>query len=230
MICHINQAVCCAMVLPAMCRIAIARTSQLILITAVLLGAMPTLSYSQELEEVTAAGVKAILAQPGIEITGARDADVTIVEYFDYNCPYCKRLDPTFKQLLAADKRIALVFKDWPVLGEVSEYAARCALAAQWQGKYLEAHDALLYGPHLSQDDVVESVLQGAGIDLKRLKKDLTLHSREITALLARHDAEAHALQLDGTPGVLVGRQLMPGGADLSFFQRLVGEVRSEAK
>lgn len=200
------------------------------IIAAMAIGLLANAASSQELQQITVAGERAILARPGIEITGAPHPDVTIVEYFDYNCPYCKRLDPTFKQLLAADKKIALVFKDWPVLGEVSKYAARCALAAQWQGKYLAAHDALLTGPRLSQDDVVESVLQGAGIDLKQLRKDLTSHSREIAALLARHETEAHALELDGTPGVLVGRQLVPGGADLSFFQRLVREVRSEAK
>jgi len=194
------------------------------------IGLLANAASSQELQRITAAGERAILAKPRIEITGAPHPDVTIVEYFDYNCPYCKRLAPTFEQLIAADKKIALVFKDWPVLGEVSEYAARCALAAQWQGKYLAAHDALLHGPRLSEDDVVESVLQGAGIDLKKLKRDLTSHSREIAALLARNDAEAHALELDGTPGVLVGRQLVPGGADLSFFQRLVREVRSEPK
>jgi len=194
------------------------------------IGLLANAASPQELQRITVAGEQAILARPGIEITGAPHPDVTIVEYFDYNCPYCKRLDPTFKQLLAADKKIALVFKDWPVLGEVSEYAARCALAAQWQGKYLAAHDALLYGPRLSRDDVVESVLQGAGIDLKKLKKDLTSHSREIAALLARHEREARALELDGTPGVLVGGLLVPGGADLSYFQRLVREVRSESK
>jgi protein-disulfide isomerase len=200
------------------------------ILAAIAIGLLASAASSQELQRISAEGERAILAKPIIEITGAPHPDVTIVEYFDYNCPYCKRLDPTFKQLIAADKKIALVFKDWPVLGQVSEYAARCALAAQWQGKYLAAHDALLYGPRLSQNDVVESVLQGAGIDLKKLKKDLISHSREIAALLARHEREAHALELDGTPGVLVGRQLVPGGADLGFFQRLVREVRSEAK
>jgi protein-disulfide isomerase len=190
------------------------------IIAAMAIGLLANAASPQELQRITVAGEQAILARPGIEITGAPHPDVTIVEYFDYNCPYCKRLDPTFKQLLAADKKIALVFKDWPVLGEVSEYAARCALAAQWQGKYLAAHDALLYSPRLSRDDVVESVLQGAGIDLKKLKKDLTSHSREIAALLARHEREARALELDGTPGVLVGGLLVPGGADLSYFQR----------
>jgi protein-disulfide isomerase len=200
------------------------------ILAALAIGLLTNAASSQELQQISAAGERAILAKPGIEITGAPNPDVTIVEYFDYNCPYCRRLAPIFKQLLAADKKIALVFKDWPVFGEVSAYAARCALAAGWQGKYLAAHDALLAGPRLSQDDVVESVLQGAGIDLVKLKKDLTSHSREIAALLARDEREAHALELDGTPGVLVGRQLVPGGADLSFFQKLVEEARREAK
>jgi protein-disulfide isomerase len=200
------------------------------ILAAIAIGLLTNTASSQELQQITAAGERAILAKPGIEITGAPYPDVTIVEYFDYNCPYCRRLAPIFKQLLAADKKIALVFKDWPVFGEVSAYAARCALAAGWQGKYLAAHDALLAGPRLSQDDVVESVLQGAGIDLVKLKKDLTSHSKEIAALLVRDETEAHALQLDGTPGVLVGRQLVPGGADLSFFQKLVEEARREAK
>jgi protein-disulfide isomerase len=213
--------------------ILIAASSMLILVV-VLIG-LPTVAASQELQQmelqqITRAGEKAILTKPGIEMTGAYSPDVTIVEYFDYNCPYCKQVVPTFRTLIASDKKIALVYKDWPVLGEISVYAARCALAAHWQGKYLVAHDALLTGPRLSQRDQVESILRGAGIDVELLKKDLTLHSQEITALLARNDAEAHALELDGTPGILVGRQLMPGGADLSFFVKLIAEVRRQPK
>jgi protein-disulfide isomerase len=207
-----------------------ARTPQLILSALVAIGPLATMARSQELQEVTPAGVKAILTEPGLEITGARHPDVTIVEYFDYNCPYCKRVVPTFRELIARDKKIALVYKDWPVLGQSSVYAARCALAAGWQGKYLVAHDALLAGPRLSQNLQIESILGGAGIDVEKLKKDLASHSGEITALLARNDAEAHALELDGTPGILVGRHLMPGGADLSFFEKLVAAVRSESK
>jgi protein-disulfide isomerase len=197
---------------------------------AVVLLGLPTVASTQELQHITRAGERAILTKPGIEMTGAHSPDVTIVEYFDYNCPYCKQVVPTFRTLMADDKKIAIVYKDWPVLGEVSVYAARCALAAHWQGKYLVAHDALLTGPRLSRHDQVESILRGAGIDVELLKKDLTSHSQAITALLARHDAEAHALELDGTPGILVGRQLMPGGADLSFFVKLIAEVRREPR
>jgi protein-disulfide isomerase len=211
----------------------IAGSSKLALVAVLAIGAvaaLPTIAASQELQRITREGEKAILTKPGLEMTGARNPDVTIVEYFDYNCPYCKRVVPTFKELIARDGKVALVYKDWPVLGETSVYAARCALAAGWQGKYFIAHDALLAGPRLSGNDQIESILRGAGVDVGRLKKDLTSHSKEIAALLARNDAEAHALELDGTPGILVGRQLMPGGADLSFFEKLIAEVRKEPK
>jgi protein-disulfide isomerase len=191
---------------------------------------LPTGARSQELQEISRAGEKAILATPGLEMTGARKPDLTIVEYFDYNCPFCKQVVPTFKQLLSEDKNLAIVYKDWPVLGEASMYAARCALAAGWQNKYFLAHDALLTGPRLRGNDQIEAILRGAGVDLDKLKKDLAAHSGEITALLARNDAEAHALDLDGTPGILVGRQLMPGGADVEFFRKLIAAVRSGPK
>ena len=197
------------------------------------IASLPSAALSQELQqlqEISRAGEKAILARPGLEMTGARNPDLTIVEYFDYNCPFCKQVVPTFKQLLSEDKKLAIVYKDWPVLGESSAYAARCALAAGWQDKYFIAHDALLSGPRLSRNDQIETILRGAGVDLDKLKKDLAAHAGEITALLARNDAEAHALDLDGTPGILVGRQLMPGGADVDFFRKLIAAVRSGPK
>jgi protein-disulfide isomerase len=210
--------------------ISITRAIRLALVSLLVFGPVSTAVQTQELQEISRDGEKAILAKPGLQMAGARNPDLTIVEYFDYNCPFCKRVVPTFKQLLAEDKKLAIVYKDWPVLGESSAYAARCALAAGWQDKYLIAHDALLSGPRLTRNDQIESILRGAGIDLDRLKKDLAAHSGEITALLARNDAEAHALDLDGTPGILVGRQLMPGGADVDFFRKLIAAVRSGPK
>jgi protein-disulfide isomerase len=213
--------------------ISIAGRFQLCVFAAFTIGGIashPTAALSQELQEISRAGEKAILAKPGLQMTGARNPDLTIVEYFDYNCPFCKQVVPTFKQLLSEDKKLAIVYKDWPVLGESSVYAARCALAAGWQDKYFIAHDALLSGPRLRRNDQIEAILQGVGVDLDRLKKDLAAHAGEITALLARNDAEAHALDLDGTPGILVGRQLMPGGADVDFFRKLIAAVRSGPK
>ncbi len=184
-------------------------------------------AFGQQLREISLAGEKAVLTAPLIEAGGPRHANVTIVEYFDYNCPYCRRVGPTLRQIIAEDDKVALVYKDWPVLGDVSTYAARCALAARWQDKYLPAHDALLTGPRLAADGQVEDALQKAGIDMARLKRDLAAHSHDIDAMLARNAAEAHALELDGTPGILVGRVLMPGGAELRFFQNLIAQVRA---
>ncbi|MDE2347647.1 MAG: DsbA family protein [Gammaproteobacteria bacterium] len=180
-----------------------------------------------ELQQVTAAGRRAILTPPVMRAAGGRHADITIVEYFDYNCPFCRRVAPTLAQLLAGDRKIALIYKDWPILGAPSVYAARSALAARWQGKYLVAHDALLDGARLTGDEQIDAILRRAGIDMPRLKKDLAAHSAEITAALARNDAEARALELDGTPGIIVGSTILPGIVDLGFFKRLVAAERA---
>ena len=182
---------------------------------------------AQDVALIKREGVRQILANPGTRPVGARKPDVVVVEYFDYNCPYCKRLVPTLKALLAQDPNIGLVYKDWPILGPVSEYAAASALAAGWQGKYLAAHEALIGGPRLAQDDQVDDILQHAGVNMEALKRDRVGHAREIAALLARNDAEAQALTLRGTPGLVVGRQLVPGVADLGTLKKLVANARS---
>jgi protein-disulfide isomerase len=187
-------------------------------------------ALSQDVAIITRAGQKQMLANPGTETVGARKPDVTIVEYFDYNCPYCKKLVPTLQALLAQDSKIAVLYKEWPILGDVSVYAASSALAAGWQGKYLAAHDALISGPRLAQNDQVDGILQGAGVNMDTLKKDRTVHAREIAALLARNDEEAKALTLEGTPGLVVGRQLLPGIAELSTLKQLVANSRREKK
>jgi protein-disulfide isomerase len=181
---------------------------------------------AQEIQLITLAGQKQMLTKPGTDPVGARRPDVTIVEYFDYNCPYCKQLVPTFEALLAQDPKIAILYKDWPILGPVSRYAAASALAAGWQGKYLAAHDALIKGPRLAQNEQVDTILKSVGVNMDTLNKDRTSHAREIAALLERNDEEAHALSLDGTPGLVVGRQLVPGVAKLRDLQGLVGNAR----
>jgi protein-disulfide isomerase len=202
--------------------------SPLLACALLLSGAVAGAAAPQDVALITRDGVRQMLANPGTEAVGARKPDVVIVEYFDYNCPYCKKLVPPLRALLAQDPKIGLVYKDWPILGPVSEYAAASALAAGWQGKYLVAHEALIGGPRLAQDDQVDDILQHAGVNMDALKKDRVGHAKEIAALLARNDEEANALTLKGTPGLVVGRQLVGGTADLSMLKQLVANARRE--
>jgi protein-disulfide isomerase len=198
------------------------------LLAGVLLACLASEPRAQDVQKVTVAGQQSVLAKPVIEAPGARNPDISVVEYFDYNCPYCKRFAPTLQALSAADRKISLIYKEWPILGEVSVYAARSALAAQWQGKYFAAHDALMSGPRLAKDDQVDAALGRAGLDMAVLAKDRTQHAQEITAQLARIDSEANKLGIRGTPGIMVGRLLLPGIAELSDLQKLVTAVRRE--
>ena len=185
-------------------------------------------SGAQEIQLITLAGQKQMLTKPGTDPVGARKPDVTIVEYFDYNCPYCKQLVPAFEALLAQDPKIAILYKDWPILGPVSQYAAASALAAGWQGKYVLAHDTLMNGPRLANNVQVDAALQTAGVNMDALKRDRASHAREIAALLERNDEEAHALSFTGTPGLVVGRQFVPGIVDLPTLKKLVANSRRE--
>jgi protein-disulfide isomerase len=211
-----------------MIRKAVTSTYPLLWLAAMTAMCLPSNSLAQGIQLITAQGQKEMLTDPGTEAAGASNADVTIVEYFDYNCPFCKKLVPALQSLLAEDHKVAIVYKDWPVLGEISVYAARSALAARWQGKYLRAHDALMNGPRFSQNDQVDETLKSAGIDVDTLRKDQSRHAKSIDALLARNNEEAHALNLRGTPGIVVGRQLLPGFVDLNALKRLVADSRRQ--
>lgn len=202
------------------------RTHGSMALLMVVLGVWPLLAASQDIVEVSAEGVKAILDQPEVAMAGARHPDVTMVEYFDYNCGYCKKLIPILRVLLAEDPKLAIVYKDWPIFGGSSVYAARCAVAAQWQGKYLIAHDALMKASRVSEDAQVDAILGGAGVDVVRLQRDLKTYASKIAAILLRNDSEAKALELQGTPGIMIGRQLMPGGAELPVFRQLIAAAR----
>lgn len=186
--------------------------------------AQPCVAQGAALIPLSAAVV--LRRNPGGAIEGAKNPDVVLVEFFDYDCPYCKRLVPAIKALLHQDAKVAIIYKDWPILGNTSVYAARAALAAEWQGKYLIAHDALLRGARLASAAQVDAVLEREGLDMQQLRKDQVTHASEIDARLARIDTEARALGIRGTPGLLVGRRPTPGDADAVTLQQAVAAVR----
>ena len=170
---------------------------------------------------VTVQGRAAILAAPATAFDGAKFGDQIVVEYLDFNCPYCKRQAISLKQLIAAEPRAKVLYKDWPIFGGVSAYAARAVLAAEWQGRYLAAHDGLISAPsRLSSTDQVREALKMAGVRLDRLDRDLNIHGAEIEAVLARNANEARLLGFTGTPGLVVGSFVIPGAVPLETLQK----------
>ena len=184
--------------------------------------------FAEDLGPVSKSAEIAILRDPGTPAAGAKHPDVILVEYFDYNCPFCKKLAPALEALLHIDPNVAVVYKDWPILGEISRYAARMALAAGWQGKYLAAHDALMGAPRLAGSGQVDELLRAGGIDLQMLKQDFKAHSVEINALLRRNDTEVRALGIRGTPGLLVGRHIINGVYDVAGLDQAVAVARHD--
>lgn len=184
-----------------------------------------------QVQAVTPAVAKAVVAAPGTALAGAAQGDVTVVEYLDYNCPYCRKMHAELQGLLKTDPKARVLYKQWPVFGPVSTYAARTVLAATWQGKDLAAHDALITSTsRLDSQDSVRRRLATAGVDLARLDRDLTAHKAEIDALLARSEEEAQLLGLRGTPALVIGSTLVPGGLPSAMLQRLVAQERNESQ
>jgi protein-disulfide isomerase len=190
---------------------------------------LPTVVSAQSPPLITAEAQKHILDEPGVPTFGAARADVTVVEYFDYNCPFCKALAPAFHAFIDKDHAAAVLYKEWPIFGGVSSYAAQSALAANFQGKYLQAHDALINAPRLAANSQVDAALRRAGIDMAQLEKDLVAHRAFIDGLLMRNEAEARRLGLRGTPGILAGRQLVSGISDLAALESAVAASRRTA-
>jgi len=190
---------------------------------------LPTVAAAQSPPLITVEAQKHILDEPGVPTFGAARADITVVEYFDYNCPFCKALAPAFHAFIDKDHAAAVLYKEWPIFGGVSIYAAQSALAANFQGKYLQAHDALINAPRLAENSQVDAALRGAGIDMAQLKKDLVAHRALIDGLLMRNEAEARRLGLRGTPGILAGRQLVSNISDLAALESAVAVSRRSA-
>lgn len=174
-------------------------------------------------------GFKDLLKGPGAPRVGAAGADVVLVMYADYNCGYCKRMEPVLARALKADPGLAVVHKEWPIFGEVSEYAARVALAADYQGRYEATHRAFMLSPtRLSDRAMIEAVARQAGVDWGRLAKHLKAHGGDIDAILVRNAREAALLGLQGTPGLVINGYLIRGALADEDLTDVLRKVRAK--
>ncbi len=162
---------------------------------------------------------------PNAPVMGNPDGDVTIVEFFDYNCGYCRRVFPSVKELIAGDDNIRVVMREWPILGEESVFAARAALASRKQGKYAEFHDALMANEGRASQANVLSIADDLGMDITQLQADMA--GPEVDAHIATSRQLTQALGLNGTPAFVFGDQLVPGAIELNQMQQLIEQLRS---
>lgn len=168
----------------------------------------------------------AVLHDPDNPVFGNSDGDIAIVEWFDFNCPYCRKLEPELRQVVQDDGKVRLVLKDWPILGPVSVAAARMALACKYQDKYMQAHDALIGVSSRLTEPRIDEILKDAGIDLDRAKHDLVANGKAIDAMLARNNAQAEALGFRGTPSFIVGKFRVPGALTIEQFEQVIADAR----
>jgi protein-disulfide isomerase len=153
---------------------------------------------------------------------GNPDGDVTVVEFFDYNCGYCRRAMPDVLKLTDTDDKVRVVFKELPIFGGDSEDAAKGALAAKMQGKYLEMHQKLFTEPGKANKEKVLRIANELGLNVPQLEKDM--ESEEVAEALAEAYALAQSLGLQGTPLYLIGDRTIPGAPD-DLYDQLVENV-----
>lgn len=162
---------------------------------------------------------------PGSLVEGSADADVTIVEFFDYNCPYCKRAHPILTALRADDPGVRFIYKEFPVLGPISVLAARAALASRKQGKYAEFHEALIsQSAKLTADDIWREAAD-LGLDIEQLRADMT--GKDIDQIIERNFELARRMNVKGTPSFVIGEVFIPGFVDRAYLDAVIAETRA---
>jgi protein-disulfide isomerase len=179
---------------------------------------------TQEASRAAIAQARGELVAPGDPAVGDLHGDVTIVEFFDTRCPYCRKMEPIMDGFLAKDGKIRLVYKDLPILGPASVLGSKALLAAQRQDAYAKMREAVLRLPPDTTLQQLETAARGLGLDWPRLARDM-----EDPGVQARIDANlklAHALGIQGTPALVIGNDLIPGAADLPDLERAVAQAR----
>lgn len=159
-------------------------------------------------------------------VLGNPEGDVTVVEFFDYNCPYCRRAMEPVQGLLEADPNVRLIYREWPILGEGSVFAARAALAARKQGKYDEFHWALMAMNGRANEANVLRVASEIGLDVEQLRSDM--EGSEIDEHIRNSAELAQALGFNGTPSFVIGNELAPGLVQQPQLMKMVASARAQ--
>jgi len=177
-----------------------------------------------EVQAIVKSRADEIFRDAATPVSGDPNGDVTLVEFFDYNCPYCRQMAPVMTKAEEADPQLRIAYKEFPILGPNSTFAATAALAANKQGKYVAFHKAL-YEVHGAVDPgKVKEVAIAVGLDMDRLNADMA--DPAIRAAIAKNLALAEALRINGTPGFVMGDQILRGATDFETLQSMIRTAR----
>lgn len=177
---------------------------------------------AKRLKVAIAENAEDIYRHPNAAVAGDPDGDITVVEFFDYNCGYCKRGLADVVKLVESDPKVRVVFKELPILSKGSAEAARVALAARNQGKYWEIHRALLKARGQANEASALKLAEQLGLDMEQLKVDMD--SDEVKDEIARSEALAQKMGVNGTPHFLVGDRSIPGAPE-DLYEQLSAHV-----
>jgi protein-disulfide isomerase len=176
-------------------------------------------------KEALAANADKVFRNDAHYVAGNPKGDVTMVEFFDYNCGWCKKGMPEVVKLIDADKNLRFVLVEFPIFGEDSEYAARAALAAKKQGKYWDLHLAMLGHEGKVSAAVVDELAAAKGLDMAKLKADMA--DPTIAGSIAENQSLAQSLAINGTPAFIIDQTVVPGYLPQEGLMAAINEVRS---
>jgi len=167
---------------------------------------------------------KEFFAKKDLPMVGNPDGDVTIVEFFDFNCGYCKKAFEDVQKINNEDKNVRIVFMDMPILSPTSSKMASISLAAHKQGKYFEMHKDLMDYRGSQTDEAFFKLAEKLGLDMNKLKEDMK--SADVQAFITKSKAMAQSLGIRGTPGFIIGEKVYPGYIGIDAMRKAVKEAR----
>jgi protein-disulfide isomerase len=171
-----------------------------------------------------------IWRDPAIPAAGNPNGNLTIVEFSDFNCPYCRKVFPVMQKIVREDGNIRLVYKLWPIFGPASVYSAQMTLATRAQGKYVRAYEALMTTTTRVTEGSTDKTLAAIGADVNRAKQDLQKNIGEIGTILKRNHAQAEGMSFQGTPSFIIGKFRLFGAQQEEVFKQAIADARKALK
>jgi protein-disulfide isomerase len=180
----------------------------------------------KEQNEKASSFMQKIKKDTSLPVTGNKDGDITIVEFFDYNCGYCRKALTEIEKLLKDDNKVKIVFIDMPILGPPSAEAAKWSLAATKQDKYFEYHKEIMNHSGPKDDENLKKLAEKIGLDVKKLEKDKD--SADVQKMISSNLEMARGLGIQGTPGFIVETEVARGFITAGQMQKMIADIRNK--